>query len=300
MRFLPAILGAALSFAAAAQGPIEANPKSDAGIDGEVRVHHIGPYTIPAARIVSGRTFPGEFEQVVPAPSAGDVWMTGFDSRIVDPNRVQLDPEKLYLHHGVLVNRGATDQTCILIPGERFAASGAERIPIMLPQGYGYRIRGTDTLFCILHMQNYTFTPQTVYYQYSLTVMPGTAALNPTRPLWLDVVPCASTYVVPVGTGVHVKSVDITIPQRVRVLTWGPHLHCGGTKLDLIDKTNGNTLIRSFANRNPCPVDLQASVLGTPLVINGGTVVTLAASYQQDPTKGLDAMGILLSYVVIG
>ena len=36
------------------------------------------------------------------------------------------------------------------------------------------------------------------------------------------------------------------------------------------------------------------------LVINGGTVLTLSASYQQDPTRGLDAMGILLSYVVIG
>jgi hypothetical protein len=213
---------------------------------------------------------------------------------------VQHDPQKLYLHHGVLVNRGATDQTCILIPGERFAASGAERIPIMLPQGYGYRIRGTDQLFCILHMQNFTFTPQSVYYQYSLTVQPGTVQLTAVRPLWLDVVNCTSNYVVPAGTQVHTKSIDITLPQRVRVLTWGPHLHCGGLKLDLFDKTNSNTLIRSFPNRNPCPVELQASVLPVPLTINQGTVVTLVASYQQDPNKSLDAMGILLAFAVNG
>jgi hypothetical protein len=292
-----------LAAAAAAQSTSIANdPRPDVGVEGSIKVFHVGPYTIPAGRVISGRVIPGEFEQFVPAPNPGDVFMTGFDSRIVDLARVQQDPQVLYLHHGVLVNRrsGLSDLTCPLIPGERFAASGAERIPFALPPGFGYRIYTSDLMICILHMQNFTLTPQTVYYQYSMTVQPGSANLRQVRPWWLDVVNCTSSYVVPAGNGPHVRSADFTVPQRMTMLTLGPHLHCGGVKLDLLEKSNGNRLIYNFPNQNPCPVELRAVIPNPPIVLNQGTVVTIQATYQMDPTKSLDAMGIMLAYVTLG
>jgi len=270
------------------------------GNDGKIKIFHIGPYTIPAGRLVGTIMVPGEFEQVVGAPSAGDVYMTGFDSRIVDLNRIPQDPDLLYLHHAVLVKLAARDLTCLIMPGERFAAAGAERIPFTLPTGYGYPIAASDSLACILHMQNFTTTPKTVYYQYSMTVLPGNIQppLINVRPWWLDVQMCTSSYTVPAGNAQHVKSYDYPVSARTTILTMGPHLHCGGVKLELINKTT-NTLIHSFPNLRPCPIDMLG-VMPTPtIVLNQGTQVTLRATYQQDPGKGLDAMGILLSYVVL-
>jgi hypothetical protein len=280
-------------------GVIDAlDPGFSSGKEGKVRIFHIGPYTIPAARLVGTTIVPGEFEQVVPAPSAGDVYMTGFDSRIVDANRIPQDPDLLYLHHAVLVRTGAFDMTCVFMPGERFAAAGAERIPFSLPIGYGYRISANDKIACILHMQNYTMAPKTVYYQYSMTVVPGSIQppLVNVRPWWLDVKNCTSSYVVPQGTGEHVASADFPVPSNLTILTMGPHLHCGGIKLELFNKTT-NQLIHGFPNRRPCPIDMLGVIPTPPIQLTQNTQVTIRATYQRDPGKGLDAMGILLSYV---
>lgn len=298
----PACLAVSLLAAlAAAQTPRldPQDPRPNLGNEGEVKVFHIGPYTLPAGRQIGTLLLPGEFEQFVPAPNPGDVYMTGFDSRIVDQNLVPQDPQLLYLHHAVLVKALAPDLTCARIGGERFAAAGAERIPFALPDGHGYRIRGSDTVFCILHMQNFTLAPKTVYYQFSMTVRPGSAALKEVRPLWLDVVNCTSTYIVPSGTGLDVRSAEFPLTQRMTVLTMGPHLHCGGVKLELIDKAS-QQLLHGFPNLNPCPVDLRTVLPATPLVLPAGSTVILRATYQRDPARSLDAMGILLSYVVLG
>ncbi len=290
---LALLLGAAIP----AQG-FASDPTPVAGVEGTVKIFHIGPYLIPAGQDVNGKRLPGQYEQVVPAPNPGDVFVTNFDSRIVDTNRVPQDPAQLYLHHAVLVNRGATDLTCALMPGERFAAAGAERVPFAIPAGHGYRLRASDPILCILHIQNYTLVPQTVYYQFSLTVSPGTAPLKPVRPWWLDVVYCTSSYGVPVGTGLHQKSRDYVTPAKVTILTMGPHLHCGGVKLELID-TAANKLIHEFKSLNPCPTVLESVIPSPPIVLPANMTVTLRATYQQDPKETLDAMGIMLGYVLL-
>jgi hypothetical protein len=292
------LLSFLLPAAAAAQQSFATNPDFRTGDEGRVVIFHIGPYTIPAGRDVSGKRLPGEYEFVVPAPNPGDVFLTNFDSRIVDLNRVPQDPAQLYLHHAVLVNRAATDLTCPLMPGERFAAAGAERVPFAIPRGHGYRIRATDPIVCILHMQNFTLQPQTVYYQYSMTVAPGSAPLQAVRPWWLDVVYCTSSYVVPIGTGIHTRSRDYVTPAKLTILTMGPHLHCGGIKLELID-TVQQKVLHEFKNKSLCPVQLDSVLPNPPLVLPANMTVTLRASYQQDPLQPLDAMGIMLGYVLL-
>ncbi len=274
------------------------DPGFNSGTEGKIKIFHIGPYTIPAGRMIGTVMVPGEFEQTIRAPDAGDVFMTGFDSRIVDQNRVPVDPAEVYLHHAMMMKAGARDLTCPIAPGERFTTAGDERIPFTLPPGYGYRILASDAVWCNLHMQNFTTSPKTVYYQYSMTVLPGNIQppLLNARPWLLDVRPCTSTYIVPKGTGPHETERDYPVPGNLRILKMGPHLHCGGVKLDLINKTT-NTLIHSFPNRRPCPVDLVGVMPTPPLLLNQNTMVTLRATYQKDPNADLSAMGILLCFV---
>jgi hypothetical protein len=307
LSLLACALGSTASAQAVQFDP--ADPRMQVASDGSTKILLMGPYTIPAGRVLGGVMVPGEFEQNVPGPNPGDVWMTGYDSRIVDTNRVQQDPANLYLHHAVLCRRpgsgSVTDMGCALfgpIVGERFAAAGAERIPFALPKGYGYRIFANDTITGIMHIQNFTTTPRVCYYQFTMTVQPGSAQMNPVRPWWLDVVLCTSSYSVPTGTGLHTKTGDFTAPNKLTILTMGPHLHCGGTKLELLDKNNGNAVMQTFSNTNAslCPVGLDSVLPPVPVVIPSGKVVTLKATYQQSPTKSLDAMGILLCYVIVG
>jgi len=280
------------------------DPRMTVAADGTPKIFLMGPYSIPAGRMVGNVLAPGEYEQIVPAPNPGDVWMTGFDSRIVDTNRVQQDPAILYLHHAVLVKMGTSDQTCALMPGERFTAAGAERIPFALPPGYGYRIMGNESMLGIMHIQNYSLTPKTCFYEFTMHVQPGSIQppLKPVRPWWLDVVNCTSNYAVPIGTTLHVKSADFTTANKITVLTMGPHLHCGGIKLELLDKSNGNAVLQTFFNKTSslCPVELDTVLPVPPMVLPQGKVLTLKATYQMSPTKSQDAMGILLSYVIVG
>ncbi|MBK9129591.1 MAG: hypothetical protein IPM13_17665 [Phycisphaerales bacterium] len=306
-RILPVALLAALLAAVALVTPLAAqnssfdpaNPAPTMGTEGEIKIFHLGPYTIPAGRVVNGRTLPGELNQFLNVPAMGDGFMTGFDSRIIDSARVPVNAVELYLHHAVFINRRATDLTCSFIGGERFAAAGAERIPFALPQGYGYRLRSTDTYLCNLHMQNFTLQAQTVYYQYSMTIEAASMPLIEVRPWWTDIVNCNSSYNVPPGTGTDVRQTDYTVGTRMTILTAGPHLHCGGTRLQFLNKSAGNTTIFDWSNTN-CPVQMSTSRPNPPLVLNPGTVVTIKATYQQHPTDELDAMGIVLAYVVLG
>jgi hypothetical protein len=208
------------------------------------------------------------------------------------------DPQELYLHHAVLVKSGTTDLTCPLFGGERFAANGAERIPFMLPEGHGYAIRASDRVVNILHIQNFTLTAKTVMYQYSMSVQPLSANLTAVRPYWLDVVLCTSRYTISAGTGKHSLDRDYTVPQNMTLLTLGPHLHCQGDMLELYDKTNSK-MIWSFKNLQPCPVLMDAVLPQPSIQLAAGTKVNLKAIYDRLPNEPIDAMGILLMYVVL-
>ncbi len=275
------------------------SPAPTAGTEGQIKIFHLGPYTIPAGRVVGGRTLPGELDQFLVVPNMGDGYMTGFDSRIIDTARTPVNAVEVYLHHAVFINRRNTDLTCSFIGGERFAAAGAERIPFALPEGYGYRMRSTDTYLCNLHMQNFTLQPQTVYYQYSMTMQPATQPLIEVRPWWTDIVNCTSSYNVPAGSGTDVRQTDYTVGTRMTILTAGPHLHCGGIRLQMLNKTNSNATIFDWSNSN-CPVQMTTSRPNPPVVLNPGTVITIKATYQKHATDEIDAMGIVLAYVVLG
>ena len=120
--------------------------------------------------------------------------------------------------------------------------------PFALPEGYGYVLRASNTIMCNIHLQNFTTVAKAVYYQFSMTTRPLAANLIAVRPWWLDIVTCLSSYTVTAGTGNDVRQTDVNVPMRLRVLTAGPHLHCGGTLLELLDRTNNYATIFSWNN----------------------------------------------------
>ena len=118
----------------------------------------------------------------------------GFITRI-RPDLTYLDGrvpgvEVIHLHHGVWLNLSQQDTT---IPGlpQRFFAAGEEKTHLRLPKGYGYPIRGSDTLLLNHMIHNLTPVPTQVYMVYVIDFIPASSRaarnIRPVRPVWMDV-----------------------------------------------------------------------------------------------------------------
>ena len=296
------LLGAAVT----AQMPQRLDPNNTdvmAGNQGTVKVFHVGPYTVPAARQVGSLLIPGEWENTVTGPNHGDIWMTSFDPRLVDENKVPVEAHvqeggsPYYLHHCVLYRTSSSEpsSTCGSFGSERVISSGGERAAMALPNGYGYRIRPTDTWRVNIHMQNFTNQAKKLYLQYSMSYQPASVQLTPIRQWWLDSeTNCRTTYYVSPGSGLHVVSRDHTARRDIHLVSLQPHMHCGGVKMELINKTTGQLI--ATMNNTTCPVLMNSIILQPPVVLPVGTTVTVRSTYERHPTKTWEAMGILHAF----
>jgi len=281
------------------------DPNPSRGNQGIVKTLYMGPFSVPAARVVNGQLIPGEYEQNVNnVANPGTGWVTGYDNRIVDTNYLPVDqfaPEggsDFYLHHAVFVNRSVSDLTCQFMPGERFAASGGERMPFVIPNGYGYPINASDRFTALMHIQNFTAQSRQVYLEYSFTMQDLAEPYVAVRPWWLDVVWCTSSYNVPTGTGLHVRQRDYSASRAMTLLSLGPHLHCGGSKLELINKATGQPIWTFTNDPTACPTVMETAMPSVGVPVPVGTTVTIKSTYQQSASTTIDAMGIVLCYVL--
>src|SRR6266511_4227062 len=87
------------------------------------------------------------------------------------------------LHHAVWSSSARSDVTCPNWP-ERFFASGNERTPIVLPQGYGYKVASGDSWSMLVDLMNMSADPQTVYID--VTYGFGAASDQAVTPIWLN------------------------------------------------------------------------------------------------------------------
>ena len=96
----------------------------------------------------------------------------------------------IHLHHGVWVNTARRAHTSGL-PVEPFFAAGEEKTIMRMPKGYGYPIKGSDTLLLNHMIHNLTPVPTQVYMVYVVDFVPkGSRAargMRPVRPIWMDV-----------------------------------------------------------------------------------------------------------------
>lgn len=282
------------------------NPDFMAGNQGTVKIFNVGPFTVPAGRTVGSNLIPGESSQTVTGANHGDIWMTSFDPRLVDENLVPVESHEpegespFYLHHCVLYRSSSSEPspTCGSFGSERVISSGGERAAMALPNGYGYRIRPTDTWRVNVHIQNFTSQSKKLYLQYSMSYVDGKVPLTAIRQWWLDSeTNCRTTYYVSPGSGLHVVSRDHTAQRDIHLVSLQPHMHCGGVKMEFINKTTGQTIATMLNTK--CPVSMESVILQPPVVLPVGTKITVRSTYQRHPTKTWEAMGILHAFGVI-
>jgi len=213
----------------------------------------------------------------------------------------------MMLHHAVLFSAGRQDATCgpdEPFPGklgQRFFASGNERTQGLFPPGFGYYV-DSGNWSGIFHIMNHGTEPQTVYFKLDVRWSPASAGgIRPLTPLWLDMNNCrTSEYAVPAGP----SSSHWTWTSNVtgRIVSTGGHVHNGGIRTTLTNRTTDRHLCTSWAywGRDPA---YQGSIeqmsvcawdrIGT---VRRGEVLDLETVYDA-PQPVPDAMGIMMAFV---
>ncbi|HYH51389.1 MAG TPA: hypothetical protein VEG38_17715 [Acidimicrobiia bacterium] len=213
----------------------------------------------------------------------------------------------LMLHHAVMFSAGRPDPTCgpnEPFPGklgQRFFASGNERTPGVFPPGFGYYV-DSGNWSGIFHIMNHTAEPKTVFFQVKMRWSPASAGgVRPLTPIWLDMNNCrTSEYAVPAGPSSKHWTWTSTVTGRI-VATAG-HVHDGGIRTTLTNRTTGEHLCTSWAGWGT-----KAEFKGTIESMSGctwdrvgtvknGEILNLESVYNSSKPVP-DAMGIMMAFV---
>src|SRR4029453_12743518 len=170
---------------------------------------------------------------------------------VVDSAGVEEPIQNVMLHHIVFSKLGVKDYTCDRFTGydgettpafaERFYAEGEERMTIQLPPGYGYPNKGSDRWAMVYMMMNHRAVTDTVYVQYTIRYVTG-ETLTPVKPVWLHVRNCEADPIFNLPGGGNLfppfpPSAEFTMPENGRLVAGGAHLHGGGLRLDLTNRS---------------------------------------------------------------
>ena len=258
--------------------------------------------------------------EVIPSPKV-DGYVVGVTATVVDTAGVEEPIQNVMLHHIVLAKLGAKDATCSTytdydgrkgpVLAERFYAEGEERTRIDLPTGYGYANRGSDYWGMVFMLMNHRAVADTVYVQYTVRYVTG-ETLTPVRPIWLDVRNCDADPIFNVPGGGKVfstfsRAAELTMPESGRFVAGGAHLHGGGIRLDLTNRSCSNRLlfrseptwglpvIRPVMHENgPKHMTTFGSLAGIP--VRAGDRLRLKAVYE-NTLPHTRVMGIMILYL---
>jgi plastocyanin len=276
-------------------------PPAEAAI--QTLVFKTGPITVTPYDAIT-RT------QLIDSPSV-DGYVTGMKADLVDADGNVVPNTHVMLHHVVFAKIGQPDYTCPGTYAQRFFAEGEEHYAMSLPDGYGYPNKGSDHWGLLAMLMNHFPESATVSVRYTVTYSIA-EQLRPVKPIWLDMNNCKADPIFDVpGTGkpgsTYSRHVDLTMPEGGRLLTAGGHLHGGGIKLELSDRTCGRTLFSSLPSWNgPIPLPLLhepgptkmssfQSPLGIPVA--AGDTLRLTAVYDNSRPH-TRVMGIMIVYLV--
>jgi hypothetical protein len=217
----------------------------------EVTKVKVGPFVLAPAPM---GTVPNQ-NRVIPQidTPCSDCFITSVVPHLVyaDGSNADMDTGVM-MHHLVIVEPGKTDVTCgrtqgIGAAGRRIFASGNERTPITLPDGFGFKV-DQERWAGIIELMNHSDQPKTVYFTADVTHVPaGTAGMKPVTPVWLDVNNCSdSQYSVPAGKSATPWNWMSTISGRI--VAAGGHVHAGGQGLTLDNATMKQRICSSRAS----------------------------------------------------
>ena len=215
----------------------------------------VGPFNVGEGEMLETMTG-------VAAPSEKG-YFTSMQARLVDSEGDKLGHHSVHLHHAVWLNPYKEDMTCDEFDGslpdfDRFFATGKESTKVDLPSGYGYlwdpqisqpATQSAPWWALIAHLDGMAGAPD-VFIQFDLSFVPANKRkLTPVKTVWLDVRNCRSdpVYDVPRNTSarVHHKSWTYRMPRSGRFVFLGGHLHDGGLRLALTNRSSGRKVFTS-------------------------------------------------------
>ncbi len=248
-------------------------------------------------------------------------YVTEARATVVDRNNDAVSPHMVHLHHAVWVNPVADDLTCAASPGERFFASGKERTPMDLPDGYGYRwtneassqwpYSGRKGWGLVAHLDGmHDMTHGGIYIRLRMGFTPESeGVLDEIRPVWIDVNgSCAQNPVFDVPKDDERFRIGdvLEMPETGRFIGMGGHLHDGGLRLRLRNATTQSHVFTSRAvyddpNYRWFLTEMTSFYRDDPsdetLQVDEGDLLRLTAVYDASRRRE-DAMGIMMGTLV--
>jgi hypothetical protein len=204
-----------------------------------------------------------------------------------------------------LAYTGESDLTCPNLP-ERLITGVKELTPVVLPEGYGYRIDNNKNFAIFTHTVNPTDKILTdLRVKTKILIEPKTPfskEIKNARPIWLDIVNCSwdpTVFVNPKEKVSYSLNPKINVPFDLSIIYGFSHVHdyATGSKVLLgskeilnFDITKDKNTIRKI---NPFIFNEQNQIRA-----DKGQELDIVASYDNTSDEIIDAMGINVLYVV--
>lgn len=285
-----------------------------------------GPFSFP------GKDSDGElvFTGLVTPPDASG-YITSLRATLEDANRGYVPRHAVHLHHAVWLNTRKTDMTCPDFPivggyldytPDRFFATGKERTKVEFPEGYGYHwdnqppdaypfVPPLWAMNTHLHWMHGGY-PKEVYIRLHLGFTPDAdaAGMTDVRPVWFDVDNCSdSEFDVPAPKDPqndYELTWDYTMPVGGEFITLGGHLHDGGRRIELFNRTTDEMVYVSralYGSKNPANSDwdlrkMTAYSAAPGMEVAAGDELRLTAVYDHSQ-NWTDVMGIMIGALVV-
>jgi plastocyanin len=255
-----------------------------------------------------------------------DGYVTRMEVDVVDENGQQVPIQRLMLHHIVFLNLNRPDRTCsnftlfdnrtTLPAGERFYAAGEERAKMIMPPGYGYRLRPNHNWGLAYMLMNHRPTVDNAFIQYTVTTDTD-QSIKAVDPYWLDVENCRADpiYSVPGNEepgSTHLRSMEFEMPEAGRIIAGGGHVHGGAYGLNVTQPDCGDRVIADsvptwglpdhpFYNvrpvlHEPGPINMTAFGTETGIPVAAGERIRLDSVYDNS-LPHVRVMGIMVIYV---
>ncbi|MBA3744177.1 hypothetical protein [Sporichthya sp.] len=293
------VVAAATVSGSATAGAPAAPTAAEVNAGETVSVVRLGPFVLPSAPT-------GEMQVNRPLPNVPkpceDCYITAIEPRLVTADGKRADMSTgVMMHHFVVAETAATDPTCgrngIGAMGRRLFASGDERTPIRLPDGFGFRVR-PGPWAGLIELMNHSETPQVVFFETVVHHVPAsTPGMKAVTPVWLDVNNCmTSEYAVPTGKSATAWSWRSSLTGRV--VAAGGHVHAGGMGMTLDNVTTKARICSSRAGYGSGALDGLVTSMSTCSwdslgALRAGDKLTLTSMYDAPKAMG-DVMGIML------
>ena len=279
------------------------------------RTYRIGPIPMGPYQSVYKTSFD------IPHPRVPKGSLTYMHTQLVDAKGRFVPQEEVMIHHAAFVNRGRFDGEksqfyCEEGHKERFYGTGEEDQSLLLPPGYGYRVRAKDRWHVSWMLMNHHNHARRVFIEYTLRMNRGWRD-TPVTPHWIGVEPCLRDPIfnVPGGGGPgaeYVKAIDWRPPADGRIVAVGTHVHGGAKTMRITEPACGDrTLVESQAQygladdpiyhvlpqiHEPSPRFASYPMSATGIPVRKGRTYRATAIYDNELPHAR-VMGIMHAYV---